>query len=661
MEELEAASTHQMFHIGGQVGMNFTESQHTDLILLKLSQQRQTGKYCDVTFHVDGHDVTAHRCVMAACSPYFESSCDNQSYTHHVNIINCKVDTFVNMLDYVYTGKIVIDKDSVGDILRLANQYMIVKLKAYCSEYLERNLTTSNCYVTKAIAEACNLNTLVKSTESFILAHITDIVQQSEIVSFPEHRFELFLSNKTIPLTEEMKFELLLRWIQHDFSERQGLLHKLLGHIQWKKVNANDIYSCLRENHVFRDNKLCMYVILQVLEENKMLSPMHHSFLQHFQKKICADPYQDSFNLDALQLPDYYISQPSQVKQFSDSSINQLEKVFHVTQPSDFDGLQAHLKDTGDRLLHESDKILHITQQSEYGISQAQISQESVGCRAEKIHCELAISPSDEQVSAIPNKIEAFEDEEIPEDCDEMLPSVPESSDVLSSAKDNEKENTELAESTLDTLDVSRIITIQPIVESQPSSENANKNITIKLKLSKSKAKLNTKKRKKGRQSKGLRSEIRASKKFCAVSLSDGTPEAICVKTIKQSCSKCEFSTQDADRMERHYKQAHSDNRIYTCSVCNFNTMWNREFYKHMKLHFHGPPFHCNQEGCGWSGERIQQLILHQMVHTDERPFACSVCNMKFRTKYNLTTHMKSHTGKEKNIFLFIPCIHFFV
>ncbi len=32
-------------------------------------------------------------------------------------------------------------------------------------------------------------------------------------------------------------------------------------------------------------------------------------------------------------------------------------------------------------------------------------------------------------------------------------------------------------------------------------------------------------------------------------------------------------------------------------------------------------------------------------VHTDERPFECKVCGMSFRTRNNLITHEKCHTG----------------
>lgn len=53
--------------------MTFTENQHGTAVLEKLRSQRELVRCCDVILHVGGKQFQAHRCVLAACSPYFDS------------------------------------------------------------------------------------------------------------------------------------------------------------------------------------------------------------------------------------------------------------------------------------------------------------------------------------------------------------------------------------------------------------------------------------------------------------------------------------------------------------------------------------------------------------------------------------------------------------
>lgn len=40
-------------------------------VLDGLNRQREDGRFCDLSIHVQGHVFKAHRCVLAASSPYF--------------------------------------------------------------------------------------------------------------------------------------------------------------------------------------------------------------------------------------------------------------------------------------------------------------------------------------------------------------------------------------------------------------------------------------------------------------------------------------------------------------------------------------------------------------------------------------------------------------
>lgn len=53
--------------------MTFTENQHGNAVLEKLRQQRELVRCCDMILYVNKKKFYAHRCVLSACSPYFDS------------------------------------------------------------------------------------------------------------------------------------------------------------------------------------------------------------------------------------------------------------------------------------------------------------------------------------------------------------------------------------------------------------------------------------------------------------------------------------------------------------------------------------------------------------------------------------------------------------
>jgi hypothetical protein len=56
--------------------MSFTD-QHGNVVLDRLRHQRDSGRFCDVSLSVNNRHFPAHRNVLAACSPYFDSILKN--------------------------------------------------------------------------------------------------------------------------------------------------------------------------------------------------------------------------------------------------------------------------------------------------------------------------------------------------------------------------------------------------------------------------------------------------------------------------------------------------------------------------------------------------------------------------------------------------------
>ncbi|XP_069459945.1 zinc finger protein 35-like [Ambystoma mexicanum] len=58
----------------------------------------------------------------------------------------------------------------------------------------------------------------------------------------------------------------------------------------------------------------------------------------------------------------------------------------------------------------------------------------------------------------------------------------------------------------------------------------------------------------------------------------------------------------------------------------------------------------CTCTDCGKNCHHLSNLIIHQRVHTGEKPFACSECNKCFSQRANLMIHKRTHTGEKPHI-----------
>ena len=619
-----------------QGAMNFTENQQGCAILDRLRSQKATGLFCDVVFHIKDqpHAFEAHRNVLAACSPYFESMLQkNKVAKEHVTVACKNHLVFEILLDYIYTGKVLIYKECVYELLKLANHYLLSKLKSNCGEYLERNIDIANCLSVKDIAEECGLPSLAKTAESFIVGNMHHVIQQDEILDYPLNRLEFFIGNKIYGLSPEMKLHLISMWVRCDPSVREVHFGTLLEYISWKDINSDVLHLHLTNNLLLQERDLCKYHLLKILHSNNLLIDVYVPMMNQLQTQF-EQPEPPISGNNILELAVSSAIGKLNHEQLDTEAVNSQSLDTDMTNHEDGDTYQTYQEDTcTDIPDKESMKIGH-NESSRDVTLETQDVDNNVLLQTLKEKRKRKGTPKKIKVTKEKTKNGITNDKESPKKRGRPKRITLKINKIGADLKVNQtptkrklpnRKKKVLTDKHCQSTSEQSDHDLQSDDDAIGDDHQSDEDFVLDLKNCSDEEYENDFK------NKGSKSEKR------------GRPTK--ERQEKIPCPSCNFIANSATRLEHHMMTAHKDDTTYTCNICEYETTWNREYYMHMKEHFTGPPYRCDNDNCDYSADRIQPLLYHRMIHTDERPFQCTICNYKFRTKNNLTTHLRCHTG----------------
>ena len=107
-------------------------------------------QFSDVTFNIRGREFPAHKNILAARSQYFSAMFQHptkENLTNQIEIEDVEPDVFHELLRFIYTGRVQIDKleTMVVGLFIAADKYLLDELKLKCENHFIRHMSPENC------------------------------------------------------------------------------------------------------------------------------------------------------------------------------------------------------------------------------------------------------------------------------------------------------------------------------------------------------------------------------------------------------------------------------------------------------------------------------------------------------------------------------------
>ncbi|XP_061478008.1 calicin-like [Rhineura floridana] len=264
------------------MGMQFTEKNHNSFMMQAFNKQRKNREFCDVALSVDQKIFYAHLNVLAAMSSHIWtliSSNDMKADNELFISIDAKFLSSAlveELLDYFYTGKIVISEKNVEELLKGAKYFSSQTLTSHCSDFLLRSLKKNNCLYYMLLATSYDMKDVGKAAYDGIRDNFNYWAGPgiTDFVHCPYHIFSRLLKDENLHVqNEDQTLSALLQWVKYKKSEREKFFKKYFTYLHLSAVSTKMLLAACREVLLFSDHTGPLSSIESTLSARQQGSP----------------------------------------------------------------------------------------------------------------------------------------------------------------------------------------------------------------------------------------------------------------------------------------------------------------------------------------------------------------------------------------------------
>ncbi len=251
-------------------------------VLKGVAEQWEKGQLCDIKLVAGGTMIAAHRNILAASSPYFESMFLGEFKESKQGTVNLKgIDPtgLELVIRCIYTEGLTLDNNVVPHVLSVAHFLQIQSIIDACEKNMISSLTDDLCFKFLQLFEKYSLPKGEKAANQYILDNFVAVSKTAPFLDIKKEDLCAYLDSEDLRINQEIEaFRAAQAWIEHD---KKRILHcsDILKHIRLAFIPSKVLASEVRNVAFMKQDKTCTDLLFETFEYQTSLysQPMHIS------------------------------------------------------------------------------------------------------------------------------------------------------------------------------------------------------------------------------------------------------------------------------------------------------------------------------------------------------------------------------------------------
>ncbi|ELT93249.1 hypothetical protein CAPTEDRAFT_141439 [Capitella teleta] len=217
-------------------------------------QMKEADEFVDITLVFGKQRIACHKVILAGMCDYFRRMFLTNMLergSQEVVLNDISASTGVVLVDYLYSGNIVITQHNAQDLLAASEMLLLGALKKKVEEFLLSHTDSVNCISIINLARLYDLKILLADAQKYLHEHVKEVVETEEMHLLQEgDLIEALEANAS----QEENFLFIQKWIR-SAEGRTDRFDDLMQHVSLSQCSKDFVCSTVMAEKLMHNTR----------------------------------------------------------------------------------------------------------------------------------------------------------------------------------------------------------------------------------------------------------------------------------------------------------------------------------------------------------------------------------------------------------------------